>query len=318
MKRNSRGSLRFLRFGALVLAGAWVIASAPAVGQAQTDQQPRLGTDPAAADDRSLTPAERTERARQTGRAGDVAAPDRVRYHEDYHRPGELYVAGFGGYTFGGSSFTNALTAGAPTRGFTLNDSGIYGLKIGYFMPDRLNWLGFEVEGFNTSPNLKPSVNGPGGTPLPGASLRVTTLAFNAIIRGKFACGPSRNAPSRRTTAETHRTTVETNRSAYGHEEDTFCPLQPYLGAGLGVFFADTNGFGGGNRGSDNAVPGFNGLAGVRYFLTEHIAVFGEYKYNRATFHFQNVGAALGPGQPGGLSGDYSVHNVVGGLSFHF
>jgi hypothetical protein len=183
-----------------------------------------------------------------------------------------------------------------------LNDSGIYGLKIGYFMPDRLNWLGFEVEGFNTSPNVKP-LTGPGGIAVPGASLRVTTLAFNAIIRGKFACGPSRNEPSRRTTTESHR-------DAYGDREDVFCPLQPYVGAGLGVFFAHTNGFGGQSSDSDNAVPGFNGLAGVRYFMSEHIAVFGEYKYNRATFTFDNTA--------GGLSGVYSVHNIVGGLSFHF
>ena len=314
MRSDRRGRWRYGASYAYVLAGVCALATGPAVGHAQTNVEP--GT----TNDQPATQAERAERARQADRvrAADVAPPDRVRYQEEYHRPGELYVAGFGGYTFGGSSFTNAQVAGAPSRGFNLNDSGIYGLKIGYFMPDRLNWLGFEVEGFNTSPNLKQSVNGPGGTPLPGASLRVTTLAFNAIIRGKFACGPSRNEPSRRTTAETHRTTVETNRSAYGHQEDTFCPLQPYVGAGIGVFFAHTNGFGGGQSASDNAVPGFNGLAGVRYFLTEHVAVFGEYKYNRASFNFNNAGAALGPGGPGGLSGDYSVHNVVGGLSFHF
>jgi opacity protein-like surface antigen len=308
MRSNRRGRWRYGAPYAYVLAGVCALATGPAVGHAQMNVEPGTANDPPA------TQAERAERARQAdrARAADVAPPDRVRYQEEYHRPGELYVAGFGGYTFGGSSFTNAQFAGNATRGFVLNDSGIYGLKIGYFMPDRLNWLGFEVEGFNTSPNLKPSGNGPGGTPLPGASLRVSTLAFNAIIRGKFACGPSRNEPSRRTTTETHRTTVETQRNVYGDREDTFCPLQPYVGAGIGVFFAHTNGIGGMNSASDNAVPGFNGLAGVRYFMTEHIAVFGEYKYNRATFNFDRVSAL------GGLSGDYSVHNVVGGLSFHF
>ena len=293
---------------AYILAGLCALASGPAVGYAQ------MSGEPGTANDQPATQTERAERMRQPDqvRAADTAPPTRVRYQEDYHRPGELYVGGFGGYTFGGSSFTNAEVGGAPSRAIGLTDSGIYGLKIGYFMPDRLNWLGFEVEGFNTSPNLKPSSNGPGGTPLPGASLRVTTLAFNAIIRGKFACGPSRNEPSRRTTTETRRTTIETNRDVYGDQEDTFCPLQPYVGAGLGVFFAHTNGFGAGNGASDNAVPGFNGLAGVRYFVTEHVALFGEYKYNRATFNFDNVAAA------GGLSGDYSVHNVVGGLSLHF
>ena len=312
-RRQSRYPARY-RASVYVLAGLCALAMAPAMTNAQPNVEP--GT----ASDQPATQAERAERARQADRvrAADAAPPDRLRYQEEYHRPGEMYVAGFGGYTFGGSSFTNARTSNGPTNGFTLHDSGIYGLKIGYFMPDRLNWLGFEVEGFNTSPNIKPSVNGPGGTPLPGASLRVTTLAFNAIIRGKFACGPSRNEPSRRTTTETHRATVETGRGMYGNQEDTFCPLQPYVGAGLGVFFAHTNGFGGGSSASDNAVPGFNGLAGIRYFVTEHVAVFGEYKYNRANFNFNNVGSAVGGGAVGGLNGDYSVHNVVGGLSFHF
>jgi opacity protein-like surface antigen len=288
---------------AYVLAGVIALGSGLPVVHAET------AVDPGHPNDQPATQAEQADRAdrgRQAERvrAGDVAPREPVTY-EEHHRPGELYVAGFGGYTFGGgSSFTNAQVFGTPSRGFSLNDSGIYGLKIGYFMPDRLNWLGFEVEGFNTSPNIKPVAVGAGGTSV-GASLRVTTVAFNAIIRGKFACGPSYNDPSRRTTTESHR-------DAYGRPPDTFCPLQPYVGAGIGVFFAHTNGFGGETSSSDNAVPGFNGLAGVRYFMTEHIAVFGEYKYNRATFNFNNVST------PAGFSGDYSVHNVVGGLSFHF
>ena len=261
-------------------------------------------------DERNRTQAT-TERSMREAQAQALYAPPAFVRREEHHRPHETYIGGFGGYTFGGSGFTNTQMFGQPTGGIPLNDSGIYGLKIGHFLPDRLNWLGFEIEGFNTSPNMKPST-GPGGIPVPGASLRVTTVAFNAIIRGKFACGPSRNEPSRRTTTESHRTTTETQRDVSVHEEDTFCPLQPYVGAGLGLFFAHTNGIGGANSSSDNAVPGFNGLAGVRYFFSEHVAMFGEYKYNRATFNFDTVNAA------GGLRGDYSVHNIVGGLSFHF
>lgn len=293
MRRHRYRSMHFY-----VLIGICALALSPSVGHTQVDVERGTTTEQA------VTEAERAERARQAerARAAAVTPPDRVRYDE-HHRPGEMYVGGFGGYTFGGSNFTNAQVSGTPVGGFNLSDSGIYGLKIGYFMPDRMNWLGFEVEGFNTSPNIKPSSSSVGT--LPGASLRVTTLAFNAIIRGKFGCGPSRNEPARRTTTETHS-------DAYGYRHDTFCPLQPYVGAGLGVFFAHTNGFGGTTSDSDNAVPGFNGLAGIRYFVTEHVAVFGEYKYNRATFNFDSVTAA------GGLRGDYSVHNLVGGLSFHF
>ena len=246
--------------------------------------------------------AEAAQQARQSERASAAEAERVDRPDYRYHRPGELYVAGFGGYTFG-HSFNNAQGSGAfsglAAPGIDLKNSGIYGAKIGYFFPDRLNWLGVEVEGFNTSPNFKQSSIGP------GASLRVTTVAFNLIARGKYACRPSTNDSAR-------RTTTETRTDQYGHREDTFCPLQPYVGAGLGVFFAHTNGPGGTTSDSDNAVPGFNGLAGIRYFFTEHVALFAEYKYNRASFNFDNLGGGTA------LRGDYSVSNIVGGLSFHF
>ena len=299
MTGKVRSRSKSLQLGALLLSSLCSVPMLPGIGRAQ------VGTERTPSDERPAAHVPDAERSSQAERirAGNAVPPDRVR-HEEHHRPGEFYVAGFGGYTFGGSSFHNTQVFGQPTTGFTLNDSGIYGMKIGFFMPDRFNWLGFEVEGFNTSPNMKPST-GPGGVAIPGGSLRVTTLAFNAIMRGKYLCGPSENEPTRRTTTETHK-------EVYGYREDTFCPLQPYVGAGIGVFFAHTNGLGGNNSSSDNAVPGFNGLAGVRYFLTEHVALFGEYKYNRATFNFDNVSPA------GGLNGDYSVHNIVGGLSFHF
>jgi opacity protein-like surface antigen len=257
----------------------------------------------------TLSPSE-TERAREAERANQAqraravgtTPPDRSSYH--YERPGEVYVGGFGGYTLG-HNFNNldgSLAAGSTSPGIDLKNSGIYGAKVGYFFPNRLNWLGVEVEGFNTSPHLKQSAIGP------GEHLRVTTAAVNFIARGKFACGPRGDSDVSR------RTTTETGTDHYGRDyrADTFCPLQPYVGVGLGVFFAHASGGLGSRSDSDNAVPGLNALAGVRYFLTEHVAVFGEYKYNRASFNFDE----LGPGAT--LKGDYSVSHVVGGLSFHF
>jgi opacity protein-like surface antigen len=248
--------------------------------------------------------AREAERANQAQRARAVGTtpPDRASYH--YERPGEVYVGGFGGYTFG-HNFNNldgSLAAGSTSPGIDLKNSGIYGAKMGYFFPDHLNWLGVEVEGFNTSPHLKQSAIGP------GEHLRVTTAAVNLIARGKFACGP------RGDSGVSRRTTTESGTDRYGRDyrADTFCPLQPYVGVGLGVFFAHASGGLGSRSDSDNAVPGLNALAGIRYFLTEHVAVFGEYKYNRASFNFDD----LGPGAT--LKGDYSVSHVVGGLSFHF
>ena len=42
-----------------------------------------------------------------------------------------------------------------------------------------------------------------------------------------------------------------------------------------------------------NFVPGLNVLGGIRYYVTERIAMFTEYKYNRATFDFVGAGAQL-------------------------
>ena len=206
MKLNVRSGRRSVRRGTLLLTALCSLTFLPNIGQAQ------VGTEGTTPDERAptqSTPDERNPTQATTERmkeAQAVYAPPAFVRREEHHRPHETYIGGFGGYTFGGSGFTNTQMFGQPTGGIPLNDSGIYGLKIGHFLPDRLNWLGFEIEGFNTSPEHE-TVDWPGGIPVPGASLRVTTVAFNAIIRGKFACGPSRNEPSRRTTTESHRTT---------------------------------------------------------------------------------------------------------------
>jgi hypothetical protein len=228
--------------------------------------------------------AERTERQREAARA------DKRTEREE---PGELYVAGFGGYTIG-HGFDDVEGTGALS-GINLgdidqNDSGVYGAKVGYFMPRRLNWLGVEMEAFNTTPHLKETAL------TTGAHLRVTTLAFNVIARAKMMC-------------ERRDDHDRTGRPA-GDRHD-FCRLQPYAGIGLGVFFARASDSTG--SASDNGVPGLNALAGVRYYFTERVALFGEYKYNRATFNFDDIA-----GTGAGVKGDYAASHIVGGLSLHF
>ena len=99
---------------------------------------------------------------------------------------GEVYVAGFGGYTLG-HSFTNVdgtgALAGTGIESLDLTNSGVYGMKVGYFHPERrLNWLGFELEGFNTTPHLEQQ-NG-----FIGSNLRVAAVAINVIARKRLAC----------------------------------------------------------------------------------------------------------------------------------
>ena len=214
---------------------------------------------------------------------------------------GEIYVGGFGGFTWGhefdGAQGTGSLK-GQTSGNLDLANSVVYGAKIGYFHPGRLNWLGVEIEGFNATPHMKE------GLGLPGSHLRVTTLALNVIARTTLGCGPHGDRD------RDHRDDV--HRSSWsGLDENAHCPLQFYAGVGPGIFFAETsNQFG---RSSDNGRVGLNALAGTKYFVTRNMAVFAEYKFNYAQFDFNQV-----QGQTAGLRGDYTASHVIGGLSLHF
>lgn len=232
-----------------------------------------------------------------------------LRYERQRHK-GETYVAGFGGWTFGGttSSLDGRGTAlGQPVGSPDLEDSIVYGMKIGYFHPGRLNWLGLEIEGYNSNPHMKQT----GVTP--GSHLRLTTLGLNAIARTKMGC---RDRRDQRTDRDHRGDDHDYNPLA----DNARCPVHLYVGAGLGVFFAETSNQIG--RSTDNARAGFNGLAGLRYFFNEHVAVFTEYKFNYVDLKFdqnQLTGIPAGAAGPGaGLSGAYMIHHVVGGLSVHF
>jgi len=204
----------------------------------------------------------------------------------------EFYVAGQGGISFPGS-FSNVEGLGPNFGGagfkFTdidLANSVLLGAKVGFFFP-RLNWLGIEGEYFHTNPHTKqqqaPTLTTPNGQtiqllPKPGAHVSMSTGAINVIAR----------YPGKR--------------------------FQPYVGVGLGMYGASLSS---NQVQSVNNQPlsasdfsfGLNALAGVRYFLTKHVALFGEYKYNRASFQFE------GNAQ---FKADYSASNIVGGISFHF
>ena len=244
------------------------------------------------------TEAERAREAEQLKQAERArAAEPEVKTERIQVRPSETYVAGFGGYTFGGKLSDvegTGFLSGLNLNDRDLADAGVYGGKLGHFFGDRMDWLGVEMEAFNTTPHVEQQ-----GL-VPGSHFRVTTLAFNLIGRLKFGC----ETKTLRTETRTER-----ERRYETRYEREFCRLQPYAGVGLGVFFANLSN--NGNSVSDNAVPGLNALAGVRYYFTERIALFGEYKYNWAALELTN-------GPIGGFKGDYQANHVVGGLSFHF
>lgn len=271
---------------ALILSGV-SLAFFPPVVQAQTPLQEERGTG-------ETERARAMERSRAVESERNQADEEKRRVHRE--RPGEWYAAAFGGVTIG-HEFSDVERSGAgaglSTNDIDLKNSGVYGGKVGYFLPDRWNWLGFEVEGFNTTPHLKQE----GG--IPGSHLRVTTAAFNVVARAQMACDPDRD----------DRSVGDRSRGTSSDWDDRrLCRFQPYIGAGPGVFFARTSN---GTSSSDNGVVGLNALVGARYFFTKKVAMFAEYKYNRASFDFD---AAAG----GRIEGDYSASHVVGGLSLHW
>ena len=206
----------------------------------------------------------------------------------------EGYFAGFGGYTFGGKYDADGTGVfnGVNFGNGSLASSAVVGAKAGGFFPESLNWFGVEAELFNTTPHIEQQ------GAAAGSHMRVTTLAINAIARAQFAC------------EKKHLDTEQvTERFAFQYVTE-FCRLQPYAGVGLGIYWVDISNSS--FAAHANFVPGFNALAGVRYYITDRIAMFTEYKYNRATFNFGGIQGLAG------FEGVYSVNHIVGGISYHY
>jgi opacity protein-like surface antigen len=175
----------------------------------------------------------------------------------------EWYVGAYGGFADPGA-FSNA-TFSSPTLGggvnaarvldLELDNSGVFGAKVGYFFDTR-PWLGLETEVYTLTPDVKQQTI-VGGTPgkvfadaLPATPLRLTPWVVNIIIRS-----PSMS--------------------------DVF---QPYGGMGYGLFFATSS-----QGGQSNTInPGLNLFAGARYVLTSKWALFGEFKFNNSTIRFSD------------------------------
>ncbi len=198
------------------------------------------------------------------------------------HASAEMYIAGYGGVNFADRINSVAGTGGqagvqGPLADFDLQNSITYGAKIGYFHGH--SWYGIEAEAFHTTPHIKSIGDDPttqAVDPDTGANFRLTTVGVNFIAR----------YPGRR--------------------------FQPYLGGGVGVAIARIGDSIAIRRDTDVATA-WNVLVGLRAFVTPQIAVFTEYKYTGATFHFDQ-----GLGDLGGFSGNYRAQHLLGGLSYHF
>ncbi len=195
----------------------------------------------------------------------------------------EWYIGGYGGISNPGA-FSNVTLSDPSLAGgvsharindLELNGGLIAGAKSGYFFENR-PWLGLETDVYTLTPDVK-SQTVVGGTSsgrvfadnLPRIPLRLTTWTANIIIRS-----PSMSEV-----------------------------FQPYGGMGYGMFFASSSK---GGTSNVHISPGLNFFAGARYVLTPHWAIFGEFKFNRATIRFSDV------------RGAYDGQLFVFGLMWHF
>ncbi len=181
-----------------------------------------------------------------------------------------------------GATIPNGLTntSGTGQQGGTLNTftqqtALSYGGKAGYFFESH-KWLGLDMDVSTATPNINSKqASFTGGSGLGannGQNMRVTTWSTNLIAR-------------------------------YPGER-----FRPFVGGGLGVFFAEAPG-----ASSSNWNPGATGFAGLNILLIEHVSMSLEYRYHYARLQFDNM---LGPGR--GFEATYTSNTINLGLNYHF
>jgi opacity protein-like surface antigen len=197
----------------------------------------------------------------------------------------ELYVAGQAGVNIPQSLSTVEYSAGGATLGgndLSLHKSVMYGGKLGYYF-DSLKFqnfnLGVEMEVFNSTPHVKQQDLTLAGIPLgtaPGLNFRVLNWApVNLMVR--YQAGA----------------------------------LEPYAGVGLGVFFTRLSD---GTNSSSSTDIGLNTQLGLRYRVTNNLALFGEWKFNHANISHDNFLGANGLD----FSANYNAHILAFGIGYHF
>lgn len=181
---------------------------------------------------------------------------------------GEMYLAGQVGLTSPRSAsqvdlaVDQTILPPISLNDLDLKNSIMYGGKLGYYF-DSIKSLGIETEAFTTTPHLKQqnvTVLALDGSPpvsqeRSGEHFRVTTLAFNLVVR-------------------------------YPGER-----FQPYAGAGPAIFFAQLKDA---TDSASSTKPGLNTQVGFRYLITSNLAVFGEWKYNHVRFSFETPAFGAG------------------------
>lgn len=205
----------------------------------------------------------------------------------------EWYVAAQGGAAFGGNlkHLDEEFASGNGALSYSnlaLNTAPLYGGKVGYYIDDPgLKWLGVEMEAYTSTQHVKQQ-------------------GFEVLQRG---VSPSPQVIS----DKSGRVTIWSPISVMVRSQ--FGPIEPYCGVGLALSFLHLHDDAMDITTSSNWNMGLIGKAGLRWMVTKHVAVFGEYKYNQFDFRYDRflLGSASGGGD-----GRYGSHIAVGGLGWHF
>jgi Outer membrane protein beta-barrel domain len=198
----------------------------------------------------------------------------------------DVYISGFGGYSF--PFKTDMTLAGVTLNEVTLNNSPSFGAKIGMWFTAPRKTLGIdvgaEIDTTNFNPEaprqIVPASGGFIGLNVP-LDLHAIYFGVNVLVRVPMDVTPE--LPNGR--------------------------WFPYIGLGGGGLRLTVEAPGT-NEGRSTA-PAFQGMGGVKVFLTKNIAAFAEGKFIHASNSIEIQG---------GGSFDLTINSVhtVGGLSFHF
>jgi len=222
-----------------------------------------------------------------------AAGQDEVRV-----KPVDSYISVFGGVALPSKTDVTEVGPGTNLTLFDvkLDSSPSIGGKIGMYTTQfRAGTgldFGFELDITNFTPDqkgnqvLSGTLNGvPVGVITSHININSTLIAVNLLARKPF--GVTQDLPNGR--------------------------WYPYVGIGGGVQTSTFEPPGTIKKGRQTD-PAFQGLAGVKAFLTQHVALFGEYKFTHAshTFETQSGGAIITDNYT------FNVNHFVGGIAVHF
>ncbi|MBS0181403.1 MAG: outer membrane beta-barrel protein [Nitrospira sp.] len=198
-------------------------------------------------------------------------------------RPIDAYVSGFGGYSF--PFKTDIAEGGIRAKDAELNNSPSFGGKVGvWFTSPRKAMgidLGAEIDVTNFNPNLPGQVLASNLGLIRTNALNLNATYYGINVLARLPMGVTPELPNGR--------------------------WFPYIGVGGGAQRLSTDVFG--IKVSDTA-PAFQGLGGVKVFLSKYIAVFAEGKFIHASHTFDVQGGSA-------ITTDLNTFHAVGGLSLH-